>query len=84
MKFNITEDLAALMPMKRTATGEDLYEQVNKVMQNLNVPIEILAGMVKNAVPSTVRRNSGVSSLITNDVKNTKNRNLIICHCLIH
>jgi hypothetical protein len=29
MLFNITEELAALMPMKGTTTGADMYENVN-------------------------------------------------------
>jgi len=31
-----------------------------------------------------VRRNGGESMLISNDVKNTRNRDLIICHSLLH
>jgi hypothetical protein len=31
MDFNITEESAALMPMKGTTTGADLYEEVKKV-----------------------------------------------------
>jgi hypothetical protein len=31
-----------------------------------------------------VRRNTVVSLHITNDLKNTTNLNLIICHCLVH
>jgi hypothetical protein len=41
------------------------------------------AGLVTDEAPSMFRRNSGVSLLITNDAKNTMNRDLIIFHCLI-
>jgi hypothetical protein len=32
MEFNVTEQLAAIMPMKGTATGADLYDEVTKMM----------------------------------------------------
>jgi hypothetical protein len=50
IEFNITEELAALMPMKWTITGKDLYEV--KVMQSLNIPVQKLAGLVMDRVPS--------------------------------
>jgi hypothetical protein len=31
-----------------------------------------------------IRRNSGVSSHITNEVRNTTKGDMIKCHCLIH
>jgi len=31
-----------------------------------------------------IRKISGMCSFITNDLKNTLNHDLIICHCLIH
>jgi hypothetical protein len=39
---------------------------------------------VTDEVPRMSGRNSGMSSLITNDVKNITDHDLIICHCLIH
>jgi hypothetical protein len=49
----------------------------------LNNPIQKLAGLVTDGVPSTVERMSGASLPITNDVKNTTNLDLIICNCFI-
>jgi hypothetical protein len=49
----------------------------------MDIPIQKLAALLTDGAWSMVRRNSGVSSLVTNDM-NTKNRYLIIRHCFIH
>jgi hypothetical protein len=42
MDFHITEELAALMIMKETTTGVDVYEEVSKVLQCLDIPVQKL------------------------------------------
>jgi len=36
MAFTITEEVAALIPMKGTSTGADLHEEVKNVLESLN------------------------------------------------
>jgi 2-keto-3-deoxy-L-rhamnonate aldolase RhmA len=83
VNFNTTGDIAALMPMQGTTTGADLYDSVQKVLQSLDIPTEKAAGMVTDGEPSTVLRNSGVSSLIINHKKNTTNRDMKTRHYLV-
>jgi hypothetical protein len=52
MEFNIVE-LAAFMPMWGTTTSEDLYES-KKVLQRLYIPIQKLASLVTDGVPSAI------------------------------
>jgi hypothetical protein len=47
-----------------------VYEEVKKVLQNLNIPIQKLVGLVRGETPSMFRRNTGVSSL-TSQFDNT-------------
>jgi hypothetical protein len=61
MEFSITE-LYILIPKKGTTRGADSYE-------DCEYPSTQLAGLVADGAPSMVGRNSGVSSLIANDVK---------------
>jgi hypothetical protein len=42
MDFSITEELAILMPMKRTTTDADIYK-VKKVLHSLDIPIQKLS-----------------------------------------
>jgi hypothetical protein len=76
MEFNITEEVAALLPMKWTSTGTGLHE-IKKVLQGLDIRIRKPAELVTDGAPSMVRRNSIDFSLIA-DVKNKTTRNFII------
>jgi hypothetical protein len=52
---------------------KDLHDEIKKVLQKLNIPIQKLVGVVTDEAPSIAGKNSGLSSLITKDVKNTTN-----------
>jgi hypothetical protein len=82
-ELNINEETAALMPMKVTTIGAHLCEGVKKVLLSLNTPKQKPGGLARSEVSTVVRRNNGMSSFITNIMKNTTTSNLI-CHCLIH
>jgi hypothetical protein len=49
-----------------------------------SIPIQKLVGVVTDGTPSVAGKNSGLSSLVTEDVKNTTGRDLFVYHCLIH
>jgi hypothetical protein len=57
--------------MKGTTTGADLYKEDTKELQSLDIPVQRPAGLETDGAPRMVARNSGVSSLTKNDVKNT-------------
>jgi hypothetical protein len=61
------------MAMKRMTTSEDLHDEIKKVLQKLNIPIQKLVGVVTDGASSMARKNSGLFSLITTEVKNTAN-----------
>jgi hypothetical protein len=61
MEFNVTKELAALIPVEETAKRVDLYENVKMMMQCLNIPIRILAGAVTDEASSICGRSSSVS-----------------------
>jgi galactitol-specific phosphotransferase system IIB component len=83
-EFNVTEELACLMAMKGTTTSEDLNDKIKKVLQKLNVRILKLVGVVTDGAPSITGKNTGLSSLITKDMKNITGRYLFVYHCLVH
>ena len=60
-EFNMKEKLAALMNMNRMTSGEDLHDEIKKVLQKLNIPIQKLDGVMYWA-SSVTRKNSGLSS----------------------
>jgi hypothetical protein len=42
MDLNITEELAASVPVKGSTTGADLFEEVKKALQSLDIPVQKL------------------------------------------
>jgi hypothetical protein len=40
MEFSMTEELSTLMPMKGTTKGADLYKEMKKMMQSLDIPTQ--------------------------------------------
>jgi hypothetical protein len=72
------------MAVKGTTTSEDLHDEIKKVLQKLNIPIHKLVVVLTDGAPSMAGKNSGLSSLITKGVKNTRGRDLFVYYCLIH
>jgi hypothetical protein len=68
MALNETKKLAISISVKETTTAADLYEEVAGKSGYLST--ETGWTSVTDVAPSMVRRNSGVSPLVTNDVKN--------------
>jgi hypothetical protein len=63
---------------------KDLHDEIKKVLQMLNIPIQKLVSVVTDEAPSTAGKNCGLSSLVTKDVKNTTGHDLFVYHCFIH
>jgi hypothetical protein len=63
---------------------KDLHDELKKVLLKLNIQIQKLVGVLTDGAPSMSGNNSGLSSLITKDVKNTTSSDLFVYHCLIH
>jgi hypothetical protein len=63
---------------------KDLHDDIKKLVLKLNIPVQKLFGVVTDGALSMVGKNSGLSSLITKDVKNATGRDLFVYHCLIH
>jgi hypothetical protein len=77
-EFNETEELAGLMGMKGTTAAEDLHDEIKKVLPKLNVPLRKLIGVVIDGVPFIAGKNSGLSLLITKNVKNAAGHGLYV------
>jgi hypothetical protein len=52
VEFSITEDSAALMPMKGKTRGADLYEEARRVLQSLGIAVQERARVVTSGAPS--------------------------------
>jgi len=69
MKFNTRDELAVLNCTEGT-----------RVLERMNITVQIWDGIAIDGVPPMARRNSGMSTLITKDVKNAIGHNFTACH----
>jgi hypothetical protein len=65
----VVQEIDALKPVKGVKTGTHLYN-VKMVLLNLDIPVMKQPEFIMDGVSDMVGRNSGLSSLIANDVKN--------------
>lgn len=81
VNFVVTEEMAALVPMKGTTRGCDLMESFNTVINRFNLKLSNLAGICTDGAPSMVGKNEGLVALIK---KNNPDISFIQYHCIIH
>ena len=79
--FVITEEMAALFPMKGTTKGRDIYECLMTVLRRYNLELTNLSAVVTDGAPSMVGKNEGLVGLIK---KQKNDLPLMHYHCIIH
>lgn len=79
--FSVTEEMAALVPMKGSTRGCDLYEAFNTVLNRYNLKLTNLAGISTDGAPAMVGKNEGLIALIR---KNNPGISFLQYHCIIH
>jgi hypothetical protein len=79
--FSVAEVLPFSVPVKGT-TYTCIF--IRNEMQDILALIQKLDALVTDGASCMARRNSGVSYVFTNDVKNAMDRVLILSHSLIH
>ncbi|KMQ83319.1 general transcription factor ii-i repeat domain-containing protein 2-like protein [Lasius niger] len=68
-EFNITEELASLVPLKNTTKSVDLYEAVKATLARFSLTIDNLYGIVTDGVPAMVGKKERLTKLIEDDPK---------------
>ncbi|XP_045501701.1 general transcription factor II-I repeat domain-containing protein 2-like [Colias croceus] len=81
VNFVVTEEMAALFPMKGSTRGCDVLESFNSVIDRYGLKLSNLAGICTDGAPSMVGKNEGLVALIK---KNNPDVSLIQYHCIIH
>lgn len=80
-EFNITEELACLQSLKGKTTGQIIYNEFSKGLQNLNAPISKLCNITTDGALNMVGKNVGFSGIFRNQ---NPNHNVVFLHCIIH
>ena len=83
--FKLTEELAAMRPMKGTTTGADLFTEVKACMTELGLDWNRLAGVTTDGCPNLTGKNVGLLKRMQDKVNELDpEQKLLFIHCIIH
>lgn len=83
--LNVTEELLALRPMHGTTTGHDLYKEVSRCINEMELPWEKFVSLTTDGAPAMCGHRSGLVAKIREKMqKENVTRELTAYHCIIH
>ena len=82
--FEITEELAAIVPIKGTTRDSDLLERVMATIKRLVLPLSKLSGITTDGAPSMIGRRQGLGNLLQLKANKVGNDSVMRFHCIIH
>lgn len=83
--FTITEELAAMRPLKGTTTGSDLFTEVNACMDTLGLKWDRLVGVTTDGCPNLTGKNVGLLKRMQDKVTEINaDQKLVFLHCILH
>ncbi|KAG8234409.1 hypothetical protein J437_LFUL012794 [Ladona fulva] len=81
-EFNITEELASLVPLKDTTRSVDLYEAVKATLARFSLTIDKMSGIVTDGAPAMVGKKEGLTKLIEDNAEKMDNLRFMKYHCI--
>ena len=82
--FEITEELAAIIPFQRTIRGINLLEVVMATIKQLGLSLSNLSGIITYDAPSMTERQQGLRTLLQREANKAGNDFTMQFHCIIH
>ena len=79
--FEVTEEFLDMASMQSTTTGQNICEEVTKLMNKFEIDSSKLVGITTDGAPSMVGKNNGFVKRLL-DVIQTEN--VLVSHCIIH
>ncbi|XP_059845272.1 general transcription factor II-I repeat domain-containing protein 2-like [Hypanus sabinus] len=83
--FEITEEFLTMESLKGKTRGEDLFDRVSAVIENMKLPWSKLINVTTDGSPNLMGKNVGLLRRIQNKVKDENpDQDVIFLHCIIH
>ncbi|KAL3992366.1 KRAB domain-containing zinc finger protein [Sarotherodon galilaeus] len=83
--LTVTEEFLALRPMHGTTTGQDLYEEVSRCVNEMGLPWQKLVGLTTDGAPAMCGHRSGLVTRIRERMRGENvTEELTAYHCIIH
>ncbi|XP_063814316.1 general transcription factor II-I repeat domain-containing protein 2-like [Pseudophryne corroboree] len=83
-KYNIIEEMAALVPLKDTTKARDLYEAVKNTLQRFSLSFANISGIATDGAPAMIGNRDGLVKLIEDDAIASQNFSMMKYHCIVH
>lgn len=76
----LREESLAVLPIKGSTRGEDLFKSFMEFTQEKNLPMNKLLSVCTDGAPSMVGKNKGFVALL----REHENRPILSFHCIVH
>ena len=83
-EYNVTEELASLVPLKDTTESRVLYEAVKSMLKWFSLSILNIPGIVTDGAAVMVGKREGLVKLIEDNETAAQNSCLMKYHCIVH
>ena len=83
-EYNVTEEMAPLVPLKDTTQSRDLYEAVKNMLKWLSLSIINISGIVTDGALAMVGKREGLAKLTEDNAIAAPNSCLGKYHCIVH
>jgi hypothetical protein len=83
-EFNITEEMASLVPLKDTTKARNLFEAVETTLNKFSLNLVNISGLATDGAPAIVGKKEGLTKLIEDHAILVENKRLMRYHCIVH
>ena len=84
--LNMTEEFLELIPLKGTTTGRDIFQALEKCINEYGLPLDRLVCLATDGAPAMRSRRIGVVGYVENKLNclGTEKVNFVSVHCILH
>ncbi|KAL0148361.1 hypothetical protein M9458_056341 [Cirrhinus mrigala] len=83
-KFEVTEELLSLCPMRCRTTAKDIFQQLADAIERAGLPCNRLVGITTDGAPSMTGKKNGLVALVQRKLEEEHADPAVVLHCIIH